>query len=384
MGNPSALVVGGGPAGSLSAAALSAFADVTVLEEHRVSGTPMECTGLVSPGVLRLLDAAPEVFNSYDALNVVFPSGRRVRFDCGSVKALLIDRAGLDMMLAHRAEDAGARFVYGSKASAVGIGDGVSVRTESGDTYRADLLVGADGQGSKVRRLTGASPRRFVRGIQHDIVHEMDDQNAIDVHLGSEVAPGFFAWLIPFGDRTRIGLCADTDAPLPTDLLKNLKRRTDTSDCQVISKSSGRIPLGIRGRSYGDNVMIVGDAASQVKPVSGGGLYPIAMAVPHLAHAAEQAFASGDLSASSLSSYEKGWKGDLRSELYVGYLLRHLYGNLTDRDLNRVAEIIDDDEIRQMVDLVTIDDPSRLLKMAMCHPRLALHALPFIARGLVP
>ena len=136
MGNPSALVVGGGPAGSLSAAALSAFADVTVLEEHRVSGIPMECTGLVSPEVLRLLDAAPEVFNSYDALNVVFPSGRRVRFDCGSVKALLIDRAGLDMMLAHRAEDAGARFVYGSKASAVDIGDGVSVRTESGDTYR--------------------------------------------------------------------------------------------------------------------------------------------------------------------------------------------------------------------------------------------------------
>ena len=381
---PSALVVGGGPAGSMSAAALARFSDVTVLEDHPEPGVPMECTGLVSPEALRLLGARPDIYNSFSILNVVFASGRRVTFDCGEVKAHLIDRAGLDRMLAERAEDAGARFIYGARAESLSAGDGVRVRTASGGEFSADLLVGADGQSSMVRRLTGASPRRYVRGIQHDIRHRMDSQYSIDVFLGSDVAPGFFAWMIPFGDRTRIGLCASMDAPLPSELLRNLKSRTGTSDSEVVSKSSGKIPLGLRGRTFADRVMLIGDAASQVKPVSGGGLYPIARAVPHLAQTAEAAFAAGDLSARSLSPYERAWRRDLRGELRTGMMLRMMYGNLTDGDLDRVAGEVDDDRVREMVRSVSIDSTADLFRMAMRSPRLAMRALPFIARGLVP
>ncbi len=72
---PDVVVVGGGPAGSMSARLLAKSHDVTVLEDHPVSGTPLQCTGLVSPDVISMSGVGPTVFNSFSKLNAHFPDG---------------------------------------------------------------------------------------------------------------------------------------------------------------------------------------------------------------------------------------------------------------------------------------------------------------------
>ena len=113
----------------------------------------------------------------------------------------------------------------------------------------------------------------------------MDRQDMFRMHLGSEFAPGFFAWEIPCGDFTRVGLCTSWSAGPPAPYLKHLLSRLGYSD-KVIGMSCGRIPVGRRRTMSSDRIMLVGDAASQIKPISGGGIYPSMMAAPLLAEVA--------------------------------------------------------------------------------------------------
>ena len=70
-------VVGGGPAGSMSAMYLAASGrDVTVIEEHRESGKPVHCAGMLSPETVRMSGVSPDILGSANSADVVFPNGK--------------------------------------------------------------------------------------------------------------------------------------------------------------------------------------------------------------------------------------------------------------------------------------------------------------------
>ena len=140
------VVVGGGPAGSMSAVLLAKNRDVTVLEDHPVSGTPLQCTGLVSPDVIGMSGVSPTVLNSFSRLNVHFPDGFVYPVDCGETKAVLSDRSELDRLMAERAMDAGAEYLYSERCTSCDIGKGsVRTATSSGKEFTSEMVIGADG-----------------------------------------------------------------------------------------------------------------------------------------------------------------------------------------------------------------------------------------------
>ena len=379
-----AAIVGGGPAGSLSARLLSGFCDVTVLETHPVSGLPLGCTGLVSPEVISLSGVKPDILHSISKVRAVFPDGRTMQLDAGGPQAILIDRPQFDRLLAESAMDAGTEFRYGTKVSDVArAGDHMRVITPDGEV-RSRLVIGADGPSSVVRGLvTDRKPKLTVRGLQYDVRHTMDEQDSLDVLMGADVAPGFFAWEIPFGEFTRVGLCSQWDAPLPAELMRNLLKRTGLQDAEVVRKVSGKIPLGVSGRTYADNLMLIGDSAVQVKPISGGGLFPIVNAAPCLAHTVQRALEQDDLSARSLSGYEKEWKKAVGSELKHGFRLRKMYNNLSDSDLNSIGRIVDNDRMRELAHGASLDSPSKLVRKALHNVPMVLRLLPYLIKGLI-
>lgn len=129
--------------------------------------------------------------------------------------------------------------------------------------------------------------------------------------------------------------------------------------------------------------MLVGDAASQVKPVSGGGLYPGLTAAGILADVAGRALSDGDLSAGRLSEYERRCDRDFGSELRRGYTLRRMFVRMSDEDLTAAGRFASRDDVRSVLDDIDIDHPSAVVRGLLAHPSAALSAVPLVLRCLV-
>ena len=294
------VVVGGGPAGSKTAAMLAKDHDVLVLEEHSRVGEPVQCAGLITERSIELSGVKPEILNKYTGANVIFPNGKTVTVQSSDVKAVMIDRADFDTKLSEKAMDAGAQYSFSTRYLSHTVKDGnVSVSSTSGEST-ARLLIGADGHSSKVAMsIPDNGPKEYMRGIEYDIRRRMDQQDIINIRIGTDIAPGLFSWEAPFGEYTRVGLCSTWSAGPPIEMMRLLLKRIGAEDCEIAKKYCGKVPVGRRRRMYSDNLMLIGDAASQVKPVSAGGIYPILMSTGPLCETAEEAFAKDDFSAKS-------------------------------------------------------------------------------------
>lgn len=376
------LVVGGGPAGSRTAALLARDHDVLVLEEHPESGPPVQCAGLVTRDVVGLSGVNPDIITELFGAEVVFPDGSALTVRSKEPKAVTIDRHQMDSRMADAAIAAGAEYSFSERYASHTAAGRVEVSTNRGG-HSARLLVGADGHTSAVAASMGDNaPREYLRGVQADVRMEMGHQDLFRVRLGSESAPGFFTWEIPCGDYTRVGLCTSWSAGPPIGYLRRLLSRLGAED-KVIAMHSGKIPLGGRRTIVSDRCMLVGDAACQVKPVSGGGLYPGLTAAGLLAQVASQALDADDLSERALSGYPRMCSKAFGRELDRGYRLRRMFVRMSDGDLDRAGRFASRDDVRSILDGLEIDRPSAVVGELARHPAAALAAIPVLARCLL-
>ncbi|MDY0293174.1 MAG: NAD(P)/FAD-dependent oxidoreductase [Candidatus Methanomethylophilaceae archaeon] len=378
------VVVGAGPAGCRAAALLSPDRDVMVLEEHDVPGSPVQCTGLITDEVIRMSGVRPDILSTISGAHVLFPGGGRVTVRSRSHFARLIDRGSFDGMMADAAASAGAEFAFGTRYGRHSLQDGhVSIETSAGN-IRSRLLIGADGHSSATAlSLTDNGPAEYIRGIQVDVRSRCEEDDTMTLRLGSAVAPGFFSWEIPFGDFTRVGLCTEWSAGPPKTYLSSLLRISGLADREVIRRYSGKIPIGGRRRTYGERMLLIGDAAGQVKPVSGGGLYPAFKAAPFLKEAADRAFSSENFSPRSLSRYEKGWKGEIGRELRRGYALRKMYRKMSDGDLDRAGRVLCRPRARHALGDLDLDHPSSVAREIAKDVPALVGLMPLALKGLL-
>ena len=353
------VVVGGGPAGSRTAAELAKDHDVLVMEEHSKIGEPVQCAGLITERSIELSGVRPDVLNRFTGANVIFPNGKVVTIRSSEVKAVMIDRADFDRRLAEAAMDAGAEYRLSEKYLSHQVkGGSVLISSSSGD-LGSRLIIGADGHSSRVASsIPDNAPKEYIRGIEYDIRHTMDDQDTINIRIGSDVAPGLFSWEAPFGEYTRIGLCATWSKGLPIDFMKVLMRKAGVEDCEIVRKYCGKVPIGRRRRMYSDNLMLIGDAAGHVKPVSAGGIYPAMMSVAPLCETAQEAFSKDDFSYKVLSGYQKRWEPLVGKELDRSYKMRKVYVKFNDKDMNDIYPYMAKKSVNDALNTVDIDSPS--------------------------
>lgn len=212
------------------------------------------------------------------------------------------------------------------------------------------LLIGADGCNSTVARWMGIPPGPVIRCVGIDAYVPNQGGDMAQVLVGSDVAPGWFAWIIPLGgDLARIGIGCDPErSRLPVgELLRRLLAALGSADSDVepVARVGGFIPLyyangGPPSPMSASNVMLVGDAARQVKPTSGGGIYASLVAARWASQVAMQALKTGDFSAERLSVYDAGWRSGLGAELHRETDLRRLFLQLDDRKLNRLIRVL--------------------------------------------
>jgi digeranylgeranylglycerophospholipid reductase len=369
LGRYDCCVIGGGPIGAMAARiAASHGARVLLVEKGEAPTYPDRCTGIVSP---RLLDEAG--LDQGVGLRKIrggiihAPNGCCLRIEAAETRAVVIDRRLFNLRLLEMAEQAGVEFVYQSLVT--GLGDGTLTVERWGETYQAEarVVIGADGPRSRVAAWAKLPPPgELLLGLQAMARYEPDEPDFIEVFFDQELAPGFFAWVVPAEEGiARIGLA--------THQIKSssgfLKRFLDKLKLKPLKINAGLIPLGVRAQTVAGKVMVVGDAAAQAKPTSGGGLYTgICCARIAGEVAAESALAAGE--GDGLGTYEKRWREKLERELSLGMALRRLFKNLHNREINFIFEVLDN---KSLLDIVAtygdIDYPSLIIKALLQHPK---------------
>ncbi|MGZ4953291.1 MAG: FAD-dependent monooxygenase, partial [Halobacteriota archaeon] len=235
---------------------------------------------------------------------------------------------------------------------------------------RTRVLVGADGVQSAVGRDAWLGRARAVLTcVQAEVTADETRPECVHVYVGREVAPGFFAWVIPTHERTlRIGLCSTEQS---FDRLQHLMRRlSERYATSLLDFSVGSIPLGPPSSTVADGVMIVGDAAGQVKPTSGGGIYPGVRSAKIAGTVAAQAVLQDNTSVTALMPYDTKWRADVGRELAMGWRIRQTLNALSDADLNELIAALDD---KRMLEIITqygdMDRPSIVLRKLLLSTR---------------
>ncbi len=219
---PDILVVGGGPAGSLTASMLAADGrEVTLIEEHDTIGTPVHCAGIVSDSLLRSIPVSPEILSVLRRARVIFPDGRTFELERSSPFGYIIDRPDLDRKLCSHAEKNGVEIQMGTCFNSLSYDTNKVVSDTNKGEIRSDLIIGADGQASDVAAAVDAGySKEYLLGAQADVPCEDFDNDLMELRIGNKVAPGFFSWKVPAGENTvRYGLCVVPSAGNVTSYL---------------------------------------------------------------------------------------------------------------------------------------------------------------------
>ncbi len=363
------MVIGAGPVGAHTAAAIAGHDhSVALLDRYPRSKTPERCGCLVTPRVLDLVDASRTVVNRIRGAIVHSPGGRKVVIDGGKTKAVVLDRKMFDQRMVSQAEDAGAEGVFGTTAkSARHVGEGIEVTVEKKNVQRritCRLLIGADGAMSKVGRwfsvpVTGTA----LPGCEQTMSGAAGDGDFVKLFVGRDFAPGFFGWIIPSGDTSRVGLCAES-GNVRTSLRRMVSMpmvREYIGESRPLRYHAGQIPIGFPRRTYADNLMLVGDAACQVKATSGGGLFTGLLSGKLCAETAVEALEEGDHSSERLSAYQKAWTRRIGKELRRDLAIHKSYASLSDRQLEEISGLLDKPAILDIVRRYgDIDFPSKV------------------------
>jgi len=267
-------IVGGSFAGLACArsAALRGL-KVAVLDAKPDPGLRVRTTGIVVKEASDAFDLPAQMMRKVPGVRLYAPDNRSLDLSAPGYFFQATDMPALMRWMAQEAARAGASLMYGRKfEGGLEYERGVAM----GDLH-ASFLIGADGAKSQVAQAFGLGEnQRFLAGLEIECEPlEGVDGRFLHCFADSEIAPGYIAWMVPGVGATQIGLAASRPArPDLGALLKRLKSVLDIRDIRVTSRRSGLIPSGGVVRRLGTKrVMLVGDAAGMVSPVTGGGIH---------------------------------------------------------------------------------------------------------------
>jgi len=339
-------IIGAGPVGLFLAKELKGL-DVQIIEEHNEIGRPVQCTGLISKNIDTLYKPPQEcVLNEVKGARIYSPSGKV--FEISREKeAYVIDRSLFDKSLAQDLEIKTGK------------------RVEQLD-FDSKYVVGADGPNSAIAQLAGFPEiQERITGLQYEIPIGSYNTEFVELYFGKQVAPGFFAWIVPTDSRLRVGLATSEN---PKEYLDAFVKRK-FGEPQILDKHAGIIPIKLRSNFVKENIALVGDSAGQVKPTTGGGIV--------------MGFKSANILADSiknndLSKYESAWDKELGKDFKLGNKIRSAIKQLSDEEMNEIWEVLCREDVKKLIhEYGDMDHPTKLLKGILKNPKV-LTLLPYV------
>ena len=351
------LVIGGGPGGALAArTAADKGLSVLLVEKRPAIGAPVRCAeGIGKEAVSEFVKPDPRWISAeLKGAEIVAPDGTTMKLaseQAGSKVGYIIDRKVFDRELVWQAADAGADIAVKTRASAPIMEDGAvsgAVLESVGETHRvrAGVVIAADGVESKFSRWCGIDTTVPVREIMTSAQYLMTDID-IDPYttvflLGNKVAPEGYLWIFPKGERS-----ANVGIGISGKKSGQGHRAKDYLDAFVFSRFPGgkTIEHIVGGVSVcqplpctaGDGLLIAGDAARVVDPLTGGGIYNAMFTGRLAAETAAAAITSGDTSKSALMPYDAAWRSsDMGRTISRNWHIKEYLIKIPDEKLNAI------------------------------------------------
>ena len=348
-------IIGAGPAGNYCAYLLAkAGYDVNVYEEHIDIGKPVQCTGLVTDTINDIIKIPESIIMArIKFAKIISPNKDFVTIEFDRPN-LVLNRCAFDQHLANLAKESGAVYHMGHRFID---GDSTRIILKEDDmthTINYDTLIGADGPATTVGRcfnlvtkhdiMFGAQARIIMKDLPMDTLEFYPIQNG-------------YKWVVPEGnDVGRIGIAVYQKAnEIFTEFL-----HTRCGDQIILEYQGGVIPkYNPKLKTAKSNVLLIGDAASQVKWTTGGGII--------------QGLIAASCAAKSIiekKKYKKLWKKELSNELWMHMKIRNAMDKFSDEDYNKLIELTKQDKIMKILGSHDRDKITKfILKILFKEPR---------------
>lgn len=383
------LVIGSGPSGSTAAkhAALGG-ADVILIDKKSEIGSPKRCAEGVSKKGLAKLGIEPDsrwITKEIDGVRLTSPNGTDVWLTEDEIElpeaGYILERKVFDKYMAMDAARAGAKIKIKTLATGLEkVDGGFIVSTESmgkKEDIKAKIVIAADGPEGHVVRWAGlkstTKAKEMESGVQYEMVGlNFEKDNVIEFYFGS-CAPGGYAWIFPKGDDiANVGLAIlqhMADKPAIEYLDEFIENCPATKNAQAVELNVGGDPVGgMPKKLYDDNLMLCGDAAGQVNPLTGGGITSGMTGGMYAGQVSAKAIKNGDCSKKALKEYDKLVRDDLSKDIDRYKKVQEYMLTLNDSELDSIAEAFQDVDFEkistsELVKSLVKVSPKALLKL---------------------
>lgn len=392
-------IIGAGPIGSTLAYELAKEnINVCLIDKKKVIGLPLQCAGIINKRVLDVNHFPDELILNKAKGALLHSKNHSLSVSKEEDQAIIIDRVALDQFLYKRAIENGAHSYLSSKVVAIDDVEGkVSFQNESTEkSIRSKIIVGADGPLSIVSSAFG-NDFDYYCASQYLVKIEEDnnDMSFVDLYAYGDLFPGFI-WQIPVSENIfRIGLFSNYDYKSQNEILNDfLMNDFQYENYEIIEKYKGKIPIyNKENKLFKNRALIIGDAASQVKPTTGGGLLIGFEAVKMAKKAIVNALDSEDFNSLNLEkeayddnkilqncfkSYQEDFEERFIKEFSYQFKVQKTLCTLSDDDLDYFFEKLKEKEADKLISEYGDMDNQSILVKEFLKRGLVLSLLPAI------
>lgn len=355
------LVIGGGPAGALAAkTAVEKGLSACIVEKRSAIGAPVRCAeGIGKEALCEFIDPNPcWISAEMTGAAIVAPDGFLMKLEskyAGNKVGYILDRKFFDRELVWRAAEAGADVAVKSRASAPIMENGCvkGAKIEScGQITKvtASVVIAADGVESKFSRWCGIDTTVPIREIMSSVQYLMADID-IDAHttvfyLGNEIAPEGYLWIFPKGERCAnvgIGISGKKsgEGHRAKDYLDRFVKKTFPRGKSIECIAGGVSVCQPLDCTVADGLIIAGDAARVVDPLTGGGIYNGMYTGRLAAEVATECIGICDVSKTALMKYDKTWRASkMGKAIERNYHIKEYLIRQPDAKLNEIIHSV--------------------------------------------
>jgi geranylgeranyl reductase family protein len=333
------IIIGGGPIGSYTALRLSKSGfKVCVFDQKNNIGDGVICTGVISTESFERFNLPVDsILTKIKSFTFISPGNQRLEYIASKPFAYVVDRELFDRRLSEIAKREGVEFNLGINVKGIEEDRKYYKINYNGTSRLSKFVIIATGVKYNLQKKIGlGTPPQFLYGSQIELPRRVEPSN-IEIYLDQKYTPGSFAWVVPVnGNRVRIGTILEKNSRV---FLKRFLKDRLMIDNNIFEENR----IGLKPIAYGpikrsvfERILVVGEAAGQVKTTTGGGIFTGLLCAEIAVDYLKKALMYGK----PLDKYDITWRSLLSSEIEIGKNVRRVALKIDNRTIERLFTFV--------------------------------------------